>query len=518
MIARPRISVNFKLMALLGTVLALALAALFFSSSREWRILATRINSDMDIGPAQVEELIQAYESGGWETLSQLLISEAFFGQNEDLLLESAQGEGLVSTLNDIEIRGIEQTSEGAQVNVRMPDSDEVVTIAVPENRQSSLNLNGEHIATVYLLSQSGSDPGALPSGEVSMRYRLNQPGSTDDALAASSVIKVAPVHLDGSAIDPNFAANSHVVRSINTRVMYYALAIGFLALGGGILIGFQITSPIKKMVTATEKIKHGKLGYTVDIKSRDELGTLAESFNAMSLKLAQNENLRKKLITDVAHELRTPVTGLRCQLEALQDGVATYSPEQLSTLLSDTVQLQRLIEDLSELIKAEDGRMPIHKETCRVEDIIAGAIRAAQPESQNVSVRQELESVIPPLYTDPARLQQVLVNVLSNAVRYAPRDSTIFITASLLDANPAQVEIEVQDQGPGIPESELENVFERLYRLDDARARDAEDHAGSGLGLAISREIMKLLGGNIVARSPGDSGTTMIITLDVSS
>ena len=284
--------------------------------------------------------------------------------------------------------------------------------------------------------------------------------------------------------------------------------AVALIALVLTFALSRRILRPVSELKAAAERMQRGELGVQVQVTGRDEIAGLGTAFNAMASRLAETERLRRQMVTDVAHELRSPVTNLRCSLEAIQDGLAPADRASIDALHEETVFLQRLISDLQELALAEAGRLQLHVGDVVVEEVIRRAV-AALANAPGAAVAVTIEPHLPPVPGDADRLEQVLRNLLSNARRHTPPSGSITVTAACA---PACVRIAVADTGAGIPADHLPHVFDRFYRADQSRARAT---GGAGLGLAIARQLVTAHGGSLTASSPGAGGGATF-TLDL--
>jgi len=282
----------------------------------------------------------------------------------------------------------------------------------------------------------------------------------------------------------------------------------GLVALAVVWVLARGITSPLREMVVATEAMSRGDFSQRVTATSHDEIGTLARSFNQMAAELAETDRLRRDLIANVSHELRTPITALQAVLENLVDGVAPPDSETLRTMLAQVERLGRLVQQLLDLSRLESGALPLERRWFDVGPMLDHAVRESRLHA--VGVRFETE-VLPRgfrLEADDERLHQVIANLVENAVRHSPPNGIVHVRAT---AQRDDARFEIIDQGPGIPDSDAERVFERFYRSDSARStRDG----GAGLGLAIARWIVELHGGTIKAAGNEPHGCRMVATI----
>lgn len=271
------------------------------------------------------------------------------------------------------------------------------------------------------------------------------------------------------------------------------------------------MTSPLRQMTAAARDMAAGRSAGPVRATSRDEVGDLARAFSAMADDLATADAQRRDLLANVAHELRTPVTALRAQVENLVDGVRPSDETALTEVLSDVTRLGDLVDDLLGLARAEAGVIPLRPTSCDVADLANDVVAAAQVVRPD---RRYVVDVAPGLTVpaDPARLRQALVNLVDNAARHAPAGGAVAVIGRP-DAR-GGVTIEVVDDGPGIPQEDRSAVFERFRRgaLDQTPPRGAIS-GGTGLGLAIARWAVVLHGGRIGV-VPVDAGCRIRIEL----
>jgi signal transduction histidine kinase len=275
-------------------------------------------------------------------------------------------------------------------------------------------------------------------------------------------------------------------------------------------LLAHGMTSPLREMVTAARAMARGDYERRVTATSRDEVGELARAFNTMAAELGEVDRLRRDLVANASHELRTPIGALRAKLENLVDEVERPEPAVLADLLAQVERLGRLVEQLLDLSQLESGGTTLRRTKIPAASLLDGILREWTPRAAERSVRIEVEVEPAALVVDvdAQRLQQVLDNLVANALRHSPAGETVTVRATSADG---RVEFEVVDRGPGIPPEEGERVFERFYRADRARSTD---HGGSGLGLAIARWIVELHGGSIRADREVSLGCRMVVEL----
>jgi signal transduction histidine kinase len=287
------------------------------------------------------------------------------------------------------------------------------------------------------------------------------------------------------------------------------------------------MTSPLRDMAAAASAMARGDYDRRVRATSRDEVGELARAFNAMAADLADVERMRRDLVANVSHELRTPIAGLRAVLENIVDGITRADPETMRTALKQTERLGRLVETLLDLSRLDNGVVPLKKRRFEVWPYLSGVLkeanmvasaRAGMASGSGSHTRTDVHlhlDVSPPelvAHADPERIHQVVANLIDNAVKHSPPHGRVTVRARRGD-RPESLELEVLDEGPGIPRTEWHRVFERFNRGNVNRPHGPGSDGGTGLGLAIARWAVDLHGGRIgVAES--ERGCRILITL----
>lgn len=276
-------------------------------------------------------------------------------------------------------------------------------------------------------------------------------------------------------------------LESLDRRLLVMSAIAILVAVILTFLISRHITRPIEQLTAAAQEMARGRTRTNVPVRGRDEIARLATSFNEMSDAIANQQELRKRMVGDVAHELRTPITNLRCELESVQDGLA--APD-IASLYEEVLHLQRLVDDLQDLAIAEAGGMKLRMESL---DLVAAIEQIAK-----VPVEAESRPVV---FADRMRLGQIMRNLLTNAAEYEPH--------VVIRSENGNAIVSVIDSGPGIPPQELEHIFERFYRLDESRTQK-----GAGLGLAIVRRLVELHGGRVWAENRSEGGARFTFIL----
>ena len=290
----------------------------------------------------------------------------------------------------------------------------------------------------------------------------------------------------------------------------------GLTAGVAAILLSFflirQLTGPLRKLDRASRRVAAGKFDERVDILSADEIGRLANSFNEMAASLEASEQVKKRLIADISHELRTPITAVRTTLEGLRDGLMEPTQATLTALHDKILLTTRLVQDLHQLALADAGRLSIQPIRCSIESILDTILETigVQLEDENLRLVREIEADLPMIEADAQRIEQVLLNLLANAIRHTPAEGKILVRAEQMGQ---EIQVLVCDSGPGLSESDLRHVFDRFYRADEARSSDT----GAGLGLSIAKALIEAHGGRIRAENAPNGGACFAFTLPVS-
>ncbi|HTP00523.1 MAG TPA: ATP-binding protein [Anaerolineales bacterium] len=298
----------------------------------------------------------------------------------------------------------------------------------------------------------------------------------------------------------------------VNLQILVGSLVAVGLALLLAIILARTLTRPIRELTLATQGVSTDKPAHQVPVRSRDELGQLAMSFNRMSDNLSRSLELRRQMTADIAHELRTPISIILGHAEAVHDGVLPASNETFEIIRDEAERLEHLVEDLRTLSMADAGELKLSMQPCSAEDLLRSAERSYthQARQKDISIETTIQQDLPEIEVDVQRMREVVSNILDNALRYTPQGGRIKMSAARAGA---QVEIRVQDTGPGVSAEDLDKVFERFYRTEVSRSRD---EGGSGLGFAIARSLVEKHGGSIWAESQPGQGLTVIIQLPV--
>ncbi|MCL6472579.1 MAG: HAMP domain-containing protein [Firmicutes bacterium] len=309
-------------------------------------------------------------------------------------------------------------------------------------------------------------------------------------------------------------------LQSVNKWIWVAGLLAAAIAALAGFIIAKRMTAPLKDLAVAAKEISRGDLAHRVEIQSDDEIGQVARSFNAMARSIEKSNELRRRLLGDIVHEIKTPLTVVRGNIEAMLDGVIEPTPKKLAAIHTETLLLARLLNDLRDLSLAEGKQLKLETQVEDIGSIIRQVVEMFKPrateEAKQLSI--ELNNDIPPALVDRDRISQVLYNLIANAFQYTSKGDYIKISARVDTAvgggidNPV-VLVSVADSGEGISEKDLPYVFDHFYRVDESRARSS---GGSGIGLAIVKHLIEAHGGHVWVKSKPGEGSTFFFTLPI--
>lgn len=302
----------------------------------------------------------------------------------------------------------------------------------------------------------------------------------------------------------------SDFLSAVNRSVLWAGLIAGAVALVLGSGLFFQVVRPLRSLSTAAQAIAEGDLSQRALVGARDEVGQVAVTFNQMAESLQRYAAERQNMIADIAHELRTPLSVIQSNLEAMLDGVLPASPEELTSLHQETLRLNRLISDLRILSLAEAGQLRLEKQPVDPGALVrqVGERLRLRAEEKHINLETDVANSLPQIQADPERLTQIITNLVDNALRYIPAGSRVTVAAGPASGG---VELLVSDTGPGIPPEDLPHLFDRFWRAEKSRNRAT---GGSGLGLAIVKQLVEAHGGQIQVTSQVGVGTQFRIHL----
>ncbi|MCF8568180.1 HAMP domain-containing histidine kinase [Alicyclobacillus tolerans] len=336
--------------------------------------------------------------------------------------------------------------------------------------------------------------------------------------LLVLAVLYLSLARLLGSLIGSGFSENFSSAGG--SQVLHYAQWLFVLAGVGAVLfasglavvLSHRMVKPLLRMEQATMAMQRGNYETKIVVPGDDEMSRLGAAINSLAQNLNRLETTRRQFLADVAHELRTPLSYIRGYSQVLAEGLDSTPGERtqyLKIILDESIRIERLIEDLFSLAQADEGTLRISKTSEDLSQVIQGIIGHMRPSAEAKGVGLLFEGEwTKPVLLDRQRIEQVLFNLIDNALRYSPNGGQVGIR--IVPAG-TDVKVEITDNGPGIPNSELPFVWERFYRVEKSRSRQ---FGGTGLGLAIVKQIVQLHGGCVALDSRPDQGTTVSFVL----
>ena len=316
-----------------------------------------------------------------------------------------------------------------------------------------------------------------------------------------------------GSQPDDSASQQERFQTVVDQALLISAFAALAAAVVVSLFVSRRIVEPLQALTFTSQRLARGYYHERTSIRSDDELADLSQSINQLAEALEQTEQRRLTLMADVAHELRTPLTTIEGYMEGLIDGVIKPEDHIFAMIQHEAARLKWLIEEMALLSRAEAGQLRVMPRPLTLQATFRQVAAQFQPQFQAKGVRLHLSLPpdLPEVLADADRLEQILINLISNALRYTPAEGSVTVAA---EAHDFFVQLSVRDTGIGIAAEHLPHIFERFYRVDKSRARQS---GGTGIGLTITRHLVYAQGGEIWVESAGaNQGTTFFVTLPV--
>jgi signal transduction histidine kinase len=377
-----------------------------------------------------------------------------------------------------------------------------------PEVEQTA-SISGTHIILAAVNGTVIADSQGTLLGQY---YDPDSPGRNLTLPWSTELLAKVYIISDPEA-DPYVAPFRRLSESINRFLLLGGAVAIVIALILTFVLSRRMSSPIGVLAKAARRLGGGDLSQRVQFQGKGEVGVLAQAFNSMAADLEYAEQLRRNLVADVAHELRTPLSNIQGYLEAIRDRVMKPNATNIRSLNEETALLSRLVDELQELSLAEAGELKLIYHAEDIAKLIKQAVNSWQPQvaAKEISLSLNLPDNLPLVNIDGQRVNEVLYNLLENAVVHTHSGGTINVAVT---RQGDWVEVCVSDTGEGIPAEDLPNIFERFYRVDRSRARAT---GGSGLGLTIAKRWVEAHGGEISVQSELGKGSRFSFTLPIS-
>jgi signal transduction histidine kinase len=448
-------------------------------------------------------------------------------------------GVGSLFLLRDREIKAATQRTG----DLLPPEAKEVGSLArmgaTQEQIAGYLRLSAQQLNVRFILLNSDSQILLDTAGKLSGQFTANTAGKSgrnlpnsyhvtgyqegptryilytqpSGALAYQGLRTLVPTNYNVLMLVPEKSITS-AWTDLAPRLMIAGSIALIASLAVALLVARSISRPLVGITGASEAMAHGNYQQRIPVVGRDEVARLARSFNGMAAQVSRSDRMMRDLLANVAHELKTPLTSIQGFSQALADG-SLHSTDEYSSaariIIEESERMRRLVNDLLYLSQIESGQIPLEVQTVPVSTLMSDTAERVQWLLAGDDRRLVVEpaGALPPVRVDPLRMEQVLANLLDNAIRYTPAGGEISMSATAAGTN--RIRIDVHNTGSFIPPEEIDRIFERFYQVDRSRKRNGRN---GGLGLAIAREIVSAHGGEISASSDPQSGTTFSVAM----
>ncbi|WP_096241793.1 sensor histidine kinase [Alteribacillus bidgolensis] len=398
------------------------------------------------------------------------------------------------------------------QMVTTMADFSQIPLYVTDEEGQIIANAGVPGITVGSSISEE--DLVALSGGEtITKEYKAGEGG--EKFLVSGQAMESENTFMGGVFVLSSVESIDQSIQRIRLMLTLSGVGVFFLALGLTLVLSRKLSDPLVHMERATRHIAKGDLKTRVHVSTRDETGSLAQAINDLAVDLQRYQDSRREFFANVSHELRTPITYLGGYARIVNKGLYESEEEKekyLAIMQKEATRLKRMIEDLFDLAKMEEGKVDLEMEAIDIKEVLENVVERMQlrAEEKGIDMISTLENNVPFLYGDGMRMEQIFYNLLENALRYT-EDGTVTVDLKLECQE--RVLISIEDTGIGIPAEEQPYIFERFYRVEKSRARK---YGGTGLGLAITKELIELQGGSIAVSSQEGKGTRFDIRFPI--
>ena len=504
-----RMALSFALTSLMTVlILVCVIMVVWGSAFSEY----TRANV-IDLAKLTSEKLADSYEQDGEWTVDTLYAIAQSSSISDDIGLQVLDAEGTILYDDTWPVASVAADVKKSEAEP-VPDTGSAEEGSVVATDQGSA---GQAAAT----SAEGS---ATAAEEDEPKIRFDRHG----------LISTAPTDEEGAITEPITTSDGKVVGKVRLWVlgsdvlltktdtafrektidaMFLAAAIAVaISVMIGLFVSRMLTNPIRRITGTAKQIRDGDLSARTNMRGDDEIDQLGETFDEMATSLEKDLKHERRLTSDVAHELRTPLMAMLATVEAMQDGVYPTDNEHLETVASETRRLARLVQQMLDLSRMENHTAPMNIEAVDMVELVRGIVNAQEPLFHERDLRlrfaDETQGKMPFIKVDPDMITQCVINLMSNAMRYTPEGGWVIVTVGL---DRKHLTISVSDTGIGIAKEDLSRIFGRFWRADASRAREA---GGLGVGLAVTKQIVERHHGFISVESELEKGTTFTIHL----
>ena len=508
-----RMALSFALTSLMTVlVLVCVIMVVWGSVFSEY----TRANV-VDLAKLTSEKLADSYEQDGEWTIDTLYAIAQSSSISDDIGLQVLDAKGTIlydDTWPVASVAADVKKSEPATDAEPAPDAESAEEASASKADQGSAEQTDGETAEGSAAAAEEDEPkikfdrhGLISTAPTDEEGAITEPITTSDGKV------VGKVRLWVLGSDVLLTKTDTAFREKTIDAMFLAAVIAVaISVMIGLFVSRMLTNPIRRITGTAKQIRDGDLSARTNMRGDDEIDQLGETFDEMATSLEKDLKHERRLTSDVAHELRTPLMAMLATVEAMQDGVYPTDNEHLETVASETRRLARLVQQMLDLSRMENHTAPMNIEPVDMVELVRGVVNAQEPLFHERDLRlrfaDETQGKMPFIKVDPDMITQCVINLMSNAMRYTPEGGWVVVTVGL---DRKHLTISVSDTGIGIAKEDLSRIFGRFWRADASRAREA---GGLGVGLAVTKQIVERHHGFISVESELEKGTTFTIHL----
>lgn len=504
-----RMALSFALTSLMTVlILVCVIMVVWGSAFSEY----TRANV-VDLAKLTSEKLADSYEQDGEWTVDTLYAIAQSSSISDDIGLQVLDAEGTILYDDTWPVASVAADVKKSEAEP-VPDTGSVEEDSVVATDQGSAGQAAATSAEGSATAAEKDEPkikfdrhGLISTAPTDEEGAITEPITTSDGKV------VGKVRLWVLGSDVLLTKTDTAFREKTIDAMFLAAAIAVaISVMIGLFVSRMLTNPIRRITGTAKQIRDGDLSARTNMRGDDEIDQLGETFDEMATSLEKDLKHERRLTSDVAHELRTPLMAMLATVEAMQDGVYPTDNEHLETVASETRRLARLVQQMLDLSRMENHTAPMNIEAVDMVELVRGIVNAQEPLFHERDLRlrfaDETQGKMPFIKVDPDMITQCVINLMSNAMRYTPEGGWVIVTVGL---DRKHLTISVSDTGIGIAKEDLSRIFGRFWRADASRAREA---GGLGVGLAVTKQIVERHHGFISVESELEKGTTFTIHL----
>lgn len=504
-----RMALSFALTSLMTVlILVCVIMVVWGSAFSEY----TRANV-VDLAKLTSEKLADSYEQDGEWTVDTLYAIAQSSSISDDIGLQVLDAEGTILYDDTWPVASVAADVKKSEAEP-VPDTGSAEEDSVVATDQGSAGQAAATSAEGSATAAEKDEPkikfdrhGLISTAPTDEEGAITEPITTSDGKV------VGKVRLWVLGSDVLLTKTDTAFREKTIDAMFLAAAIAVaISVMIGLFVSRMLTNPIRRITGTAKQIRDGDLSARTNMRGDDEIDQLGETFDEMATSLEKDLKHERRLTSDVAHELRTPLMAMLATVEAMQDGVYPTDNEHLETVASETRRLARLVQQMLDLSRMENHTAPMNIEAVDMVELVRGIVNAQEPLFHDRDLRlrfaDETQGKMPFIKVDPDMITQCVINLMSNAMRYTPEGGWVIVTVGL---DRKHLTISVSDTGIGIAKEDLSRIFGRFWRADASRAREA---GGLGVGLAVTKQIVERHHGFISVESELEKGTTFTIHL----